>query len=485
MTDKRVIPMIPPPQRGAFPAEQRLPAESIAQATTACTSCGAAGCHTNRGIAGQHLSGCPMENNIPEINRLYQQGIAHELAGDQARAEQSLRQAFAVSWRTNRWGLLTGRLCPSDQLCEGGCIYKDTAQGSILIRGIEYDLHARAWEHGWVPPLKQMRANGQSIGIVGSGFGALSAAEIGFERGYSVTIYERAALPGGLGAAGIPSLKIAYEDVQRYWERLGRAGVTVRTDTAIDDLTPLLEAHDAIIIATGKYKPKRALGDDQGGAYMVQAIDFLSRQSWNEKGIAHAYDDALDAQGKDVIVIGGGDTAMDCVRTAKTLQGAQSAKCLYRSSQETMRAGMKEIEAATQEGIGFVFDAQPMRIDQGPSGSLSLQTQDGRVFEGDMIISAIGFDPENPAMMFGSEGLPINAWGGLETLPDQRVIIPGTDPFDTGIGVPMAGICSLHDIPSGRITPIAGVGDIVGSSLAVHALAGGRDIVSLIETVMK
>ena len=481
-TEKRSLITITPADRDESPIELVVTADLIATASTGCTSCGSAGCHT---------MGCPMENEIPEINKLHQKGAQLELAGDQEKADEYYKASFEESWGTNRWGLLTGRLCPSDQLCEGSCIYVDTNEGSILIRGIEYNTHARAWENDWVPPLEQKENRGKSIGIIGSGFGAIAAAEIAFEQGYDVTIYERSPVAGGLGAVGIPRLKMDFADVERYTNRLKDAGVKIMTNTPVGEsenknsipFNEIAEQHDGIIVATGKYKSKSALSPENGSEHTVQAIDFLSRQSYNNMRMPHSYDDmTLDAKGKRVVVIGGGDTAMDCLRTAKTIQEAESSTLLYYRDKDRLSAGKKELQAATEEGVDFEFNASTDHIVEKEDGTKELHLENGKIIDADMVIEAVGFDPEDLPKMFGDDQLPTNRWGGLETQKGSQVFIPGTDPFDAGVGVPMAGLVTQYKTAAGKIVPVAGVGDVVGSSLAVHALAGGRDIIEQLHT---
>lgn len=480
---------VPVDERGEFPIEEAVDARLILDRDTDCTSCGSAGCHT---------SGCPMNNNIPEINDLFQRGMTFLDKGNEERGNHFLKKAFETSWQTNRWGLLTGRLCPSDKLCEDGCYYRHGEEGSILIRGIEYATHDAAWKNDWIPPLEQKEKLGKSIAIVGSGFAAIAAAEMAFELGYDVTIYERGPVAGGLGAVGIPRLKMAFDDVKKYTDRLEQAGIVIKTNTTIGAHTDgstigfdsLADSHDAVMIATGKYQPKIAIDSDHGGDHMTQAIDFLSRQSLNNINQPHEYDDvALDAKDKRVIVIGGGDTAMDCVRTAKTIQGAKSSICLYRGDESRIRAGKKELQAANEEGVEFQYNAQPTAIVKNKDGSLTVHCEDGRTFDADMVISAVGFDPENVPTLFGQDNLPVHEkYGSVVVEEESQIIIPGTGMFGKDVGTPTAGFVTDFKTASGKKVPLFAAGDIVsnkqgyGPSLAVHALAGGRDIVGLIHT---
>lgn len=466
-----------------------LLSEAMAGQPTSCTSCAQAGCHT---------TGCPMGNAIPEINKHYNAAVKYEKAGQAELALAEYKQGFEESWETNRFGLITGRLCPSKQLCEGGCIYVDTEQGSVQIRAIELDLHTKAWDNGWVPPLEQKEKLGKSIAIVGSGSAALATAEYAFEAGYDVTIIERSPVAGGLPAVGINEHKREFGEIERYYTRLKDAGVQFELNTHVGadavqgkshrTVESLVEEFDGIVMAQGKYQPKMPISEEQGAEHLVQAIDFLNRNSYvNEQGKLGNQDadvlaeaarynvPELDAAGKRVFVIGGSDTAADACNVSAMRQGATEVIHAYRSSEDRMRMDKKEKQTGQEADVQFEYNFQTEKVEKRADGSYLVTGQDGQKFEVDMVIAATGFDPENLKAQTGIDDLPINDWGEF----DLQEAVSGKgggiktilSPFST------AGVAGVFQTEAGKKTPVFAAGDIAGGSLAVHALAGGRDLI--------
>ena len=529
---KRGIPTTPPDRRtGREPLEVmgQLPG-IVAGQDTSCTSCSQAGCHT---------VGCPMDNNIPLINKHFDDAARLEFeasqfldkhlsfmnwfgaAGSSLRnkvhntfykkrlkeakekrdeAPKHYRMAFDESWKTNRFGLITGLICPSKgSLCEASCIY---TEDPIAIRGREYLIHQKAWQNDWIPPLEQKEKLGKSIAIIGSGPGALATAEYAFEAGYDVTIYERSSVPGGLTALGIPEHKMNYEkDVAQYYERLEKAGVKIVTNTSVgqepthqntDNIT--LEelskstGKDGIVMATGKYRPTLPVKEEKGAEHVKQAIDFLSLASLNariEKNPLGAFADdptlsekvkyyeaqGLNMKGKRVIVIGGSDTAADTCNVSAMRQGAQSVTHLYRGAEDRMKMDGKEKETALDAGVDFKYDVSVEHIEKNSDGSLSVTLTNREVLECDEIISATGFGAEDLRKSFGA-ALPINEYGLVDV--QDPIFISGS--VEKGDPTPQAGVVGLFNNGATQV-PVYAVGDITGSPLAVHALAGGRDLV--------
>lgn len=457
---------------------------------TGCTSCGQAGCHT---------TGCPMGNNIPKINEYFYQASALEAEGKTAEAQTEYKRAFEESWKTNRFGLITGRLCPSAQLCEGGCIFKDTRQGSIKIRAIEQTLHTMAWQNDWISPLKQKEKLGQSIAIVGSGPGALATAEYAFEAGYDVTIIERNSIAGGLITVGINEHKREFHEMDCYVTRLRDAGVKFELNThvgaeAVDHrehrtVESLVENFDAIVMAQGKYKPKMPISDAQGAEHLVQAIDFLNRNSYvNEQGrLGNTDPDVLaeaarynkpewDAAGKRVFIIGGSDTAADGCNVAAMRQGAAHVIHAYRSSEERMRMDGKEKKTALEANVQFEYNFETDSVVKQDDRTYRVTGKDGKSFEVDMVMSAVGFDPEDLPAQTGLTDLPVNKWGELDV--QEAISVKGGGIKTLLNPSSSAGVVGVFNGQSGKQTPLFAVGDIAGGGLAVHALAGGRDMVT-------
>lgn len=491
-TSKHAVPLISPAERdGTRPIEQiNLLGYVTAGQSTGCTSCSQAGCHT---------MGCPMGNDIPRVNKHFYQAVALEKQDLPEQALAEYRRGFEESWRTNRFGLLTGRLCPSDgQLCGAHCIYKSTQQGSIRIREIEHYLHTLAWESDWIPKLEQKEKLGKSIAIIGSGPGALATAEYAFEVGYDVTIIERAPIAGGLPAIGINEHKREFYEVERYSTRLKEAGVKFELNThvgaeAVDGkkhrtVQSLVEDFDGIVMAQGKYKPKMPITKEQGAEHLVQAIDFLNRNSYvNEQGrLGNTDPDVLieaenynkpelDAKNKRVFVIGGSDTAADACNVSAMRQGATQVIHAYRGTEDRMRMDKKEKRTALDAAVQFEYDFQIQEIQKRANGSYLVTGEDGRAFEVDMVVSATGFDPEDLRVQTGINDLLVNDSGVLEV--QDNIAVKGGGLKSILSPASSAGVVGVFQTEAGKQTPLFAVGDIAGGTLAVHALAGGRDMI--------
>ncbi len=420
-----------------------------AEQASRCSQCGIPFCQTH----------CPLHNNIPDWLRMT--------------AEGRLEEAYQLSQATNSMPEVCGRICPQDRLCEGSCTIEQSGHGTVTIGAVERYLTDKAWEQGWVAPLAAGPDQGRSVGIIGAGPAGLAAAEKLREAGYAVTIYDRHDRAGGLLIYGIPGFKLEKEVVARRTERLAAGGIEFRLGFEVGrdaSLAGLRERHDAVLIATGVYAARDLVVPGAGSAGVTPALDYLIAS--NRKGLGDEVPDfdsgVLDAAGKSVVVVGGGDTAMDCVRTA-VRQGATSVTCLYRRDRANMPGSAREVSHAEEEGVVFEWLAAPRavtgeasraqgvraaRMRLGPPDAGGRQAPEevpGADFDlpADLVIKALGFDPENLQEAFGAPDLAVSRWGTVKAdFRSMMTSIPG----------------------------VFAAGDIVrGASLVVWAIRDGRD----------
>jgi glutamate synthase (NADPH/NADH) small chain len=441
-----------PPKRDA--AERRADFDEIygafevtearAQASR-CSQCGIPFCQNH----------CPLTNDIPDWLRLASEG--------------RLKEAYALSSATNSMPEICGRICPQDRLCEGACVIEQAGHGTVTIGAIEQHITETAWAEGWVEPIAVGAAIGRSVGVIGAGPAGLAAAEELVKAGVAVAIYDRYDRAGGLLVYGIPNFKLEKTVVARRIARLEAAGAQFRLNFEVGrDATfgSLRQNHDAVLIATGVYKP-RAL-ELAGEERAVAALDFLTASNRRGFGETPPNADALDAKDKRVIVIGGGDTAMDCVRTA-VRQGAASVTCLYRRDRANMPGSARETTHAEEEGVVFEWLSGPAKliVENGAvcgveavrmrlgardaTGRAGVEADPASAFrlDADLVITALGFEPEELPAMFGEPDLKVTARGTLRVRPGAlETSLPG----------------------------VFAAGDIVrGASLVVWAIKDGRD----------
>ena len=386
-------------------------------------------------------------------------------------AERCLQEAYEVSQATNTFPEICGRICPQDRLCEGNCVIEQSGHGTVTIGSVEKYITDTAWENGWVQPIKPKTERAESVGIIGAGPGGLAAADVLRRAGVQVTIYDRYDRAGGLLTYGIPGFKLEKDGVMRRNDQLAEGGVNfeLNCDVGVDiSFADIRAKHDAVIIATGVYKTRDIQAPGVGGVGLERAIDFLTvsnRKSFGDK--VEEFDSGrFNAEGKRVVVIGGGDTAMDCVRTS-IRQGATSVKCLYRRDRANMPGSQREVQNAEEEGVvfewlsapkGFVGDpvtgvvVQKMRLGAPDvSGRQAPEVIEGAdyVEEADLVIMALGFEPEDLPTLWNTPELPVNRWGTV-----KADYITGATELDG----------------------VYAVGDIVrGASLVVWAIKDGRD----------
>ena len=423
-----------------------------------CSQCGVPFCQIH----------CPLSNNIPDWLKLT--------------AEGRLQEAYELSQSTNNMPEVCGRICPQDRLCEGNCVIEQSGHGTVTIGSIEKYITDTAWDKGWVKPVKVKRELKQSVGIIGAGPAGMACAEELRKSGYQVTIYDRYDRPGGLLIYGIPNFKLEKFVVERRTKLLKESGIKFvqNFDVGKDKtLYELKEKHDAILISTGVYKAREIELPGHDLQNIFPAMEFLTAS--NRKGLGDKvkiFDDGtLNAEGKNVVVIGGGDTAMDCVRTS-IRQKAKSVKCLYRRDRENMPGSAREVSNAIEEGVEFIWLTSPksfigdkkvnavevnrMKLGEPDSSGRrrpEIEVDSEYKIPADLVIKSLGFDPENIPKLFNAEELAISTWGTIKIdLKSMQTNLDG----------------------------VFAAGDIVrGASLVVWAIRDGRDAAEQIEKYLQ
>ena len=427
--------------------------EAAADQAARCSQCGVPFCQIH----------CPVSNNIPDWLMLT--------------AEGRLEEAYEISSATNNMPEICGRICPQDRLCEGNCVIEKGFE-SVTIGAVERYITDTAFRNGWVKPPAPRVERQQSVGIVGAGPGGMTAAEELRRLGYQVHIYDRYDRVGGLLIYGIPNFKLEKTIVQRRADLLIEGGVQMHLNVEVGrdcSLAVLRAQHDAVVVATGAYKARDMSVPGIGLGNIFQAMDYLTAS--NRKGLGDevpAFDDGtLDAQGRDVVVVGGGDTAMDCVRTA-VRQGARSVRCLYRRDRANMPGSMQEVRHAEEEGVEFVWLSAPeavlgdtlvegvraVRIHLGVADASGRQTPQpipGSSYsvDADLMIKALGFDPEDLPTLFGEPGLETTRWGTL--LIDWRTMMTSLD-----------GVFAIGDIVRGASLVVWAIKDARDAAASIH-----------------
>lgn len=413
-----------------------------------CSQCGVPYCQSH----------CPLHNNIPDWLRMV--------------AEGRLEEAYEISQATNTFPEICGRICPQDRLCEGNCVIENSGHGTVTIGSVEKYITDTAWEQGWVKPVRPARERAESVGIIGAGPGGLAAADMLRRKGIQVTVYDRYDRAGGLMTYGIPGFKLEKPVVMQRIEQLEQSGVQFVLGCAVGvDLSfdAIRGQHDAVLIATGVYKARDIEAPGVGAAGVVKALDYLTASNRKSFGddVPEFDSGELNAEGKRVVVIGGGDTAMDCVRTA-IRQGATSVKCLYRRDKANMPGSMREVQNAEEEGVEFVWLSAPKGFTGGAvvegvmvqkmrlgapdaSGRQSPEIIEGAdyVEPADLVVQALGFEPEALPTLWGVPELAVTRWGTIKAdFRTHATSLPG----------------------------VYAAGDIVrGASLVVWAIRDGRE----------
>ena len=413
-----------------------------------CSQCGTPFCQVH----------CPLQNNIPDWLKLT--------------AEGRLKDAYEVSAATNSLPEVCGSICPQDRLCEGNCVIEQSGHGTVTIGAVEKFITNTAWDNGWIKPIVPLTELKQSVGIIGSGPAGIAAAMELRREGYQVTIYDRYDRAGGLLIYGIPNFKLDKSTVLRRIKLLEDSKIKIIKNFEVgknSSFRELKEKHDAILIATGVYKARQVNTPGSNLNNIFPAMKFLTAS--NKKGLGDKVKEfdngTLNAEGKDVVVIGGGDTAMDCVRTA-VRQKAKSVSCLYRRDKANMPGSAREVTNAEEEGVKFIWLSSPkvfegnkkvekvilnkMRLGEpDSSGRQSPKIIEGseEVLNADLVIEALGFEPEEIPKLFNEPDLQVTKWGTIKV--DLKTL-------------------------KTNIKGVFAAGDIVrGASLVVWAIRDGRD----------
>jgi len=413
-----------------------------------CSQCGVPFCQIH----------CPLSNNIPDWLKLA--------------AEGRLREASELAHSTNNMPEICGRICPQDRLCEGNCVIEQSGHGTVTIGSIEKYITDTAWEKDWIKPIKISREINQSVGIIGAGPAGLACAEELRKSGYKIVIYDRYDRAGGLLIYGIPNFKLEKFVVERRTDLLKKSGIKFQLNTEVGKkitLEELQKKHDAVLIATGVYKAREIDLPGKDLKNVFPAMKFLTAS--NRKGLGDEVQDfdngLLNAANKNVVVVGGGDTAMDCVRTA-VRQNAKTVKCIYRRDKENMPGSAREVYNAEEEGVEFLWLSNPKEFlgsknissvltekmqligadSSGRKKPITIENSEFKI-KADIVIKALGFDPEDLPRQFNNYDLGISKWGTVKiNLKSMQTNIPG----------------------------VFAAGDIVrGASLVVWAIRDGRE----------
>jgi len=420
-------------------------AKEAADQSARCLDCGNPYCEWK----------CPVHNYIPNWLKLVEEG--------------RLFEAATLAHETNPLPEICGRVCPQDRLCEGDCTLND-GFGAVTIGAVEKYIVDEAFRLGWRPDLSEVKSTGKRVAIIGAGPAGLAAADRLVRRGIEAHVFDRYEEIGGLLTFGIPPFKLEKEVIatrRSVLEAMGvrfSLGVEVGRDVAFD---ALLRDFDAVFVATGAYTyvDGRLPGQDLAG--VMPALPFLIANARRLLGSGSEDDPCLQLRGKRVVVLGGGDTAMDCVRTSVRL-GAASVACVYRRDEASMPGSRREVKNARDEGVEFLFNRQPLAIEGDAAVSavrvvetrLGIADASGRrsaeavpdgetLIEADVVIQAFGFRP-SPAAWLGEHGVAL--------APDGKVLVAGGLPYQTA-----------------HPKIFAGGDNVRGADLVVTAVHDGRE----------
>jgi glutamate synthase (NADPH/NADH) small chain len=412
-----------------------------------CISCGNPYCQWK----------CPVHNYIPDWLKLASEG--------------RIIEACELAHLTNSLPEICGRICPQDRLCEGACTLNNE-YGAVTIGAIERYITDTAIEIGWRPDLSGVKQTGRRVGIIGAGPAGLACADVLARNGIKPIVYDQQPEIGGLLTFGIPQFKLEHKVIKTRRRIMESMGVNFVLDTRVGrdiSFAEVLANHDAVFLGLGAYTPIKGGMPGENAAGVYRALDYLVGNTKSLLGMPAGEHPYIDLGNQRVVVLGGGDTAMDCVRTA-IRQGASEVHCLYRRDRENMPGSQREVENAIEEGVLFRFNVQAMEImeDKGKARAVRLietrlgpADESGRrrpepiagsecAIEAEAVIVAYGFKA-SPQPWFEEFGIKMDQWGLVRTAENGNFAFQTSNP------------------------KVFAAGDMVrGADLVVTAVADGR-----------
>ena len=397
--------------------------EQASQQSGRCIDCGNPYCEWK----------CPVHNYIPNWLKLARDG--------------NILQAAELCHQTNSLPEICGRICPQDRLCEGACTLND-GFGAVTIGSVEKYITDEAFKQGWQPDLSKVQDTGKRVAIVGAGPAGLSCADVLTRNGIKAIVYDRYPEIGGLLTFGIPAFKLEKEVVLRRRKILENMGIEFKLNIDIGNDMPfeqLVEQYDAVFLGMGAYSAMQGNFPGETMDQCHQALPYLISNIYGQMGLSKDGMEKVDMRGEDVIVLGGGDTAMDCNRTA-IRQQAKSVSCVYRRDQENMPGSRREVKNAQQEGVHFIFSHQPTEVvgDSKIEGVKFVETRlgapdkDGRrspevipntekLIPASQVIIAFGFRP-SPAPWFQTHDIGLEQDGRIKMNGEETFLFQTTNP---------------------------------------------------------